>query len=335
MRTWYVQLCGYIGIRIVTTYGFRLRFLTPAGRIMEGSDQEITISVMGIDEPLKLLHLPRKPNHAPGSPEVYIITGSNFSSEEAARQCGEQLKIAVSVYGAESRIGINVGHDKATTSTSQTIKDMYRNTGAQLRDSIHGLDVYPEDLPVRSISISATATTTQVIHDFPDRIAVEYQNLVSLTPKQRLALELYNLSRFGAVIQTRFLNLITVVEILSERLPQSNSITPHIEHFIAEVGNSALSNQEKELLKNGLNNLKKVSISAACRQFVASHSDASAADEFDVFYDARSKMLHQGKTPDDEILYSNRLDEIVQVVLLKSIRGQRSGDKEEKDDSIH
>ncbi len=302
---------------------FRLRFHAPPGRNILGAKEGLVFHIDGIENPLRIEHLPPKPNQTLSSPEIYLVTGRHFQNEAIARECGEKLKYALAIYGAKARIGIDLGHDEVTTPTSEELKESYRKQGLRLRDEVHGIDVYREDeLPIRTLHVSGTLTTSHNIENFPTSVADEYQKFIPLTPKKQLALEIYNLVQFEERSKTKFLNLISVIEIICDRDKQPEDVKSHVDFLINQVKFSELSEENKEALTNGLGNLKRVSISTACRRLVEECINDEEARYFALCYNARSKLLHEGKIPEHEVLNLTRLEIIVQTVLLMSISGK-------------
>ena len=314
---------GGIHRGLTVTFGFELRFLTPAGRTIKGVDidKDFPLEFAGVIQRVSLRQLPRRPNDAPSSPERFLMKGSGFPTEAAARSFGERLKLALAVIGCEASIGIDVGRDLATSGAAAFIKDAIREQqGLQLRDIYHGLDVFPEDPPVIHIELSATATSAFALEGFPGKVANEVTTIKPLSPKQSLALELYNLGHFEPATKARFLNLVSIIEILKTCEPKAKGVRDQIDVLMRSVKASGLSDEEKNSLISGLGSLKRESISAACRRIVAESLGEEAAQYFSECYKARSELLHSGETERPQINNWGRLDEIVRQVLLTMVR---------------
>lgn len=302
------------------TYGFRLRFRTPAGRIIGNADPELPFALEGVNGTLVLNKLAHKQNHTPGTPETFLVIGSGFHSEEEARTVGRRLKTALAVYGATIRMGVDTGRDRVTSGTSTAVKENIRaQFSVQLRDVVHGLDVYSEELPVTHLEISATGTAHFVAENFVEKVAHEFKSLSELPPKLSLALELYNLTHFEPATKTRFLTLVTVVEVLSTRARRPKHIRDQLDACMDLVRGSDLSVADQHALISGLGNLKRESIGSACSMLVANHISQDAADFFSECYSARSELLHDGETNRSTTESLIQLDEVVQITLLACI----------------
>jgi hypothetical protein len=204
----------------MSVFGFILRFLMPSGKLIPeiADDSDFPLVLPGASGTVAIRHLPPRSNSTPSSPERYEIRGTGFASAELASACGKRMKGALSTVGCELDCGIDVGNDRSTSGASRYLKDIFRDKfGVQLRDNIHGLDVFDEDLPVRRMEMSATATVTSRVQGFVDKLYERYRESHSLSEKKLFALTYYNSTLFENSTQVRFLNLITVVEILSHR----------------------------------------------------------------------------------------------------------------------
>ena len=205
----------------MTTFGFRLLFWTLAGRTFSGvtTDSDTPVALPGVAEQVLLRQLPRRTIYSPGAPERLVLRGTGFADHDAANACGQRLKQALQVVGCETGDGMNGGRDVASTRVASAVKDMLRSQhGIEHRDNVHGLDIFPEDLPVVRGEVSMRLTTTfPPLAGFPEKLAIEFADFRPLTSRLGLALELYNLGLFEPDTKARFLNLITIVEVPTER----------------------------------------------------------------------------------------------------------------------
>jgi hypothetical protein len=273
---------------------------------------------------VKKLRIPKK--NRVGAREKYAILGTLFPTLETAKKCGEHLKTALSLFAAEKRFGLDRGQDRPTSGFSQAIKDnLKKELGVQIRDDVHGLDVFPEQPPVKRFQIKAQLQSTYIIRDFQEPLRNLYHTSITLTLKQQLALDIYNLSHFESAPKTRFLLLITVVEILASRSKCSAQVSRLITEIIHQVKASSVAQVEKDKLCNGLTNLYTESITSACCSLVEKHSSASEAAYFKLCYTARSKLLHTGETKSPEPNNPTKLDELVSRILLHDLRVKHTG----------
>jgi hypothetical protein len=218
-------------------------------------------------------------------------------------------------------MGIDVGRDQTISSLSSSAKDELREKfGCQVRDSVHGLDVFPEAPPVLYFSAEGHGSASYEVDQFPDKLAGAFTTIKPIAPKLTLALELYNLAQFEPVTKARFLNLVTIVEVLAERERRPEDIQIQLDSCAEVIRASGLQPEKKDSLLNGLGNLKRESIGAACRRLIAEQLGDEPASYFSACYTTRSELLHDGETNRPEVRDWGRLDEIVRSVLLAKIR---------------
>jgi hypothetical protein len=268
--------------------------------------------------------LPQRPNYMPGDPKRLWIVGRGFPTEDGAKDCGNRLKQALLILGCQERVGVDVGRDRATTSWGQAVIDNVRKQeGKQLRDSVHGLDVFCDDVALTHMDICGTGVAGYIVDQFQERVAGEFTATGTLTPKLRLALELYNLSRFEPASKARFLALITIIEVLAERERRDPAVIQEVEKLkkiFKIIKPEKLVKPYDEVILNALGEMKREKIGEACRRVVEKHAGAEAASHFKECYDVRSMLLHEGETDRPELMDSQELENTVQKVLLSMVR---------------
>jgi len=301
------------------SYGFRLKFYLPSGCSFFGDHSRRRLILRGGLGSIYLVRMPRPQRNRFGARETYCVLGKKFLSFEAAEITGRKLKQAISLFAAEQKIGLDVGKGKAGSSFSDLVKENIRaSKGVHLRDDVHGLDVYPEGLHILAPTFEAYGFTTNVLSDYEARIA-HYVNYPDLSPKEELALELYNESQFEGAINTRLIALITVVEILAEPKPRSKEATDFLNLLCGQVGaHPQLEAAEQTALRDGFLCLRRQSISQACREFVKAHASKEAATFFKACYSARSELIHSGTTKKLVPEMIDRLNNLVSELLLRS-----------------
>jgi hypothetical protein len=302
------------------TYGFRLKFHMPPGRTFKGVHPRRRIYLDGIDGKIYLIKFPQQKRNRFGARLRFAFSGVGFPTHNAALECGRRLKVALGLLAVERQFGLDAGNDRATSQISQAIKNVLaQQHAAQLRDDVHGLDVYAEQPPVTRFAIEAYASSSYVIDNYEQRLRALYGANHALTPKQQLALDLYNLAHFEGTPKTRFLTLVTVVEILASRKAHSDTAKALLAQLSATVRASSLSAQERTALLNGLANLKQESIGEACRTFVLRHAASADAKFFSNCYKARSELVHDGTTTRQEAVNPSALDTLVSRLFVASI----------------
>jgi hypothetical protein len=301
------------------TYGFRLKLHFPPGRIFSGVHPRHRLQIGTDSGKVYLVKLPQPKRNRFGARTRYAVVGKEFSTHSAALDAGTRIRTALTLFAVERRIGIDA-QDKQGASFSQAIKDeLAAKHGVQLRDDVHGLDVFAEDRPVTRFTIESYVSVTHKIENYDDSLLAYFNANPELSKKQKLALDLYNLSHFDGVSKTRFLTLITVIEVLSARKSRSNTIQNIIKTLLASVPVSGLPPKEMSVMCEGLINLKKQSINEACKEFVARYASEADVMYFTNCYKARSDLVHNGHTKLPESMEPMKLDELVSRLLIRSI----------------
>lgn len=298
----------------MTTYGFRIRFLLPG-------DYAINVDAETLDIPLPsvglTLVLRSMPESSIRKSRNLTIRGSGFPSEDEARACGRRTKNALMLCGARLRTGFDVGKDKARSGVGKVVKERAREIGVRLLDDVHGLSVFPEDRPVLVFSVSASAVIGKPATRFVEEFGKAYEMSPEFSPKQSLALELYNASKFELSLRARFLTPVIAVECLSTQEEQPRHVLDHVKELVA-LTKKSFKGPEKGRILSHLGELKKESISKSCRDLVGKHLGAEVAKLFKKCYDTRGKIVHDGEPPEGFDLghYVEELDKIVSQLLI-------------------
>ena len=301
------------------SYGFRLKFHLPSGRTFARVHPTHRLKLNVIQGKVYLVRLPQQKRNRFGARARYAIIGKGFLTDAAAQEIGERVQLALSLIAAERRIGLDSQHRRGA-SFAQAIKDTFaRKHGKQLRDDVHGLDVYAEDRPVTRITVEAYASVMRKIEDYENRLATFFRANIALSEKQQLALDLYNLSHFEETTQTRFLTLITVIEILSTRHKRPGSVRALLKRFKVEASKTDLEPTDLSSLSQALQTLVIQSIGEACRRFVSEHASQTDVIFFANCYKARSELVHSGRTARPEVSDPTKLDDLVSKLIIHSL----------------
>ncbi len=302
------------------TFGFRVKFHLPPGRSFAHVHPRRRLNLGTQIGRIYLVCLPRPKRNRFGARTKHCIIGTGFPTYEVAEQVGQNVKKALALFAAERRIGLDAGGDQPTSSFSRAIKDsIFAQQGVVLRDDIHGLDVFSEEHPVIRIHGEAYGSSTYVIDDYEGQLAAFFKTNVSLTPKQQLALELYNQTHFESVSKTRFLTLSTVVEILASPKRRSQQLAALVADLCETARRTGPFSSETEALLDGLARLRKQSIGEACREFVGTYASPKDVAFFSNCYKARSELVHGGRTKRPEAIDATALDELVSKLLVRSL----------------
>jgi hypothetical protein len=289
---------------------------------LENNARELMFSLPACPQPLVLRHVLKDTNASASDPEVFMIDANGFANEASARDFGVRLKMTLSICSARLGLGFNVGEDRATSGLGSGIRQELRASyGIDIRPTVHGLDVFDTSVPFTRFQVRGMISITRPLRNFPERITADFKDW-TLSEKHTLALSLYNASHYEVDSEARFLSLISVVEVLANRKRRSRPVIAFLRACIENLEEQdKLSPSELVALRDGLGNLKRESISEACRSLVQSaRGDVGFIHDC---YKARSELLHDGRSTTHPELPSRPhvLDELVRKVLIWAIEG--------------
>jgi hypothetical protein len=99
----------------------------------------------------------------------------------------------------------------------------------------------------------------------------------------------------------------------------ASAVHEELKRLGRRVERCRLGEQEKRRLREGLGNLKSESIGESCRQLVMKHGSVEDVKYFRACYQARSDLVHYGKTARPEATDATRLDVLVSQLPLKDL----------------
>lgn len=150
------------------TYRARLRFRLQ--KKLDVDANEYRLQVAGREVVLT----PPVPDLTIRESEWLIMNARGFASGDEARQFGRKLRAALEVSAAAARVGVDAGRDLATSRLGQAVREQIANdTGALVRDNIHGLDVFPDHPNTCIFNFTATGT----VHARPEPLLTDLNEL--------------------------------------------------------------------------------------------------------------------------------------------------------------
>lgn len=304
-------------------FGFRLRFLAPPGTSLEPESFELALP--GAKDALVVRQQEPKANALPTDPVVITINGDGFDDRDAAQAFGQDLRDSLAVHSVRKRRGFWLGDDLITSSLGATVRDKIRQEHCvEVRPTVHGLDVYETAMSVSHFEMSARASVLRPIRNLGPDLAADFQHW-SLPAKLLLAVELYNESHFIPQAETRFLALVTVVEVLVDRTPVAPDAVAFLDKCLDSLPGLGLGDGLVQSLRSGLKSLKTQSIGSAC--VAAAEAAGCDASLMRRCYQARSEMLHSGESRTNPELprQPHLLDELVHNMLLYRLRDGQHG----------
>lgn len=264
------------------------------------------------------------------------IIGYGFTTEELALRGAKQARSALLFCMVESRIGVDCGDGTMrSVITNAGIELLQQELGIQIRNDIHGIDVYQHSQELKFARMDAEMIVGKSATQFAQLFAQKFTSKISVSEKIIVATELYGSSWFDITPRSRFITLVTAIEALLEPASRPRNVISLLEKFaqkVDEYDETELNKDAKDILKNGLGFLKTQSISQAGRELAykllgnKQFNGKDASKFFSYCYNIRSKILHEGSQPSGvnvEQLVTH-LEEFVSSMLLAAINNIES-----------
>lgn len=138
-----------------------------------------------------------------------------------------------------------------------------------------------------------------------------------------LACKLYVDSFYETSLESRFLTLIGVLEVLKVKAQRSDDAVALIDHWLWELAKFGIDASEKESLAGKLRDLKQVSIGQGIKRTVVKYLDEDRAREAANLYGVRSKLVHNGVVTGNLQESFDKAQDIVRRLLVAMLFGDR------------
>jgi hypothetical protein len=281
---------GKSASRTNVKYSFRLRFRT-VGRLNAGRKRKTKIHVNGLLKPIWI----RAEYGVLQDSEWLTVKSNGYFSEQQARDEGEKLRTALILSGVVNRFGVDCGFDKATASLSSEIREQIRSkSGYDLRNSIHGLDVF------RSGAVGHLGV--RVVGKVLTEPAVFEKNLGSalslskgpLTERQLIASLLINDSLFAQSPEAAFVMRVSATEALCDQKMLPKSQLEILDRLSISLQKLSYTDSDKEIVAKALSNAGRQGVRSAYMAKIRARLGDTEAKKFDKLYAKRGSFVHDG-----------------------------------------
>lgn len=280
-------------------YDFRLPFILSSSSRIQSDAERLELVVLKTGERLRLLSGSDKPIKA--HPEVALIGGS-FASETEARNAAEKSKQALLYWAIKYQLGIDFGAiiPQQGFVTDASLVFFKEKQKSPFRAHLKGIDVYEHKDELKFIKFDAKAiighNTQNLITTFSD----EYFHKHHFSAKLLLASEIYASSFFDVSPRSRFITLVTSVEVLLEQSPHHDDVQCLLNEFASKVTALKIDKTTKASIVGQLSQLKRQSIGEAARALTNRlipdeiFDGKSSTRFFKDSYKVRSDLVHEG-----------------------------------------
>lgn len=223
-----------------------------------------------------------------------IVRMMGFATEEEALSFGQQLGDILSLVGAVTKLGIDVGFSRSTLRFSKAIEDAIPKTGTQLRTEIHGLMVYEENT-VSIIGMDARGSALIAPDALQQRLTEWVLVTKGLTERQRNCAALLNDSFFVPQTEGQFVLRISAVEALCDQSDVGPDYQAAIVEIEAFVAGQSLSPDVRKTITQSLSFQKRQSLRQSYMTKFRALLSEDQAKAFDALYRKRSTLVHDGR----------------------------------------
>ena len=301
----------------------RIRFRLPRDRRLNSDLSRLTFTRAELPGDFELVAVGSDPI---GKSENLVLRTAALPSIEDANTVGTRAQLAVLIAAARIRLGVDLGKDAP--------KSMWMQAGLEMMRQQHGL---PEDTVVLNdflglTLVDASQTTAFVgmlgaqgivgtpVERFVDAFAEGFELAQFLSPRSQLALELFSASRFEASLRARCLVLVSAIESITTRELRAEDAQQLIAGMKDLFDTMKINSTDREQIAGTLRDLKSRSIAGSSKALVAKHCGREKAKLFGKCYQARSQLVHTGKTTFDLGAHLQQLEELVAETIIGCVR---------------
>lgn len=232
--------------------------------------------------------------------KILIFKSDGWPSREAAAEAASKYIPALVLTLARLRVGADFGSRAPKSAfTNAGLAMLEKQSGFRVLNDEHGLMLYESEPQPRFATIGAKGLRGVNQRHFEQVFAYAIEKRLRFTPREQLAIDLFNASFFQNSADSRFLMLVMAIEALLDPPPRSRNAVSHVEAMIAATDKSeSLSDEEKGSLLGSLKWLKCESINQTGRKLAFDrlgnrmYMGKSAPAFFSYCYGIRSRLVH-------------------------------------------
>jgi hypothetical protein len=224
-----------------------------------------------------------------------VMNTREFATESEARLFGHRLKLSLDLAAAHCRFGVDTGIDVPTSALFDAFRNTLREqTGALIRDNIHGIDVFADDSDVGFLNFSATATVSAppepllsdvaALHSLVDSASQEVKDIAVLLN--------YSLMRPEPVAQIVF--SVSAVEMLGQSLGWSDDQKLLLNELAEQALTSHICSldERREVAEAIQKGIHRISLRQGVFRLLGELGLPHLKKEWDKLYSERSALVH-------------------------------------------
>lgn len=272
-----------------STYRARLRFLV--AKKLNVADTKYQFKVGGREA---LLQAPTKEINIQDS-EWLLINAHGFSDETEARLFGQNLQMALHLASAVTRLGLDPGQDLPTSWLAPHLKHhVAAQTGAKVRDNIHGLDVFVDDPNVVFFSFQATGEVGAQLDPFLLHVSELHGAVAGMTKEAHDVVLLMNFALMRPEPVAQIIFCISAVEMLGQEEQWSATQKILLKKLASLVPETSIgSDQEQKEVADAIQRaLHRISLRQGVFRLLDRLNLSHLRKSWDAIYSERSTLVH-------------------------------------------
>ncbi|WMW56486.1 hypothetical protein RE411_04690 [Agrobacterium pusense] len=272
-----------------SSYTVRLRFFSRAK--FKVDQAAIDTSIDGVSSKFIALHSEKLSDGG-----WLGIIAEGFPTSRIGLEFGRRLKTALLLSAIDQSIPVSVGEDAATARWSEHIKDSIKQqTGATIRENVHGLDVYEDDGSVIFPSFSGEVSVANSPDAFLQRLDY-YMQLEPLTSVECQTALLMLSDAFNASEPLAKASLaISSVEMLAQESGWSKEQKLLLKIAQQAVGNDrsiSLEDEDRRAVTDAIDRAYRIGVNEGIRKLLRHLNLDELQSEWKAVYSERSKIFH-------------------------------------------
>ncbi|MFE5309683.1 hypothetical protein [Isoptericola sp. NPDC056605] len=284
-------------------YTFRLRFRLAGPAIGHDAPEYDLGASAGLDEGRVVLRSAGGDTPIAGTRELCLL-GRGFATEHEAEAAAGEWEAALQVGFAAARTGADFG--VRTAPMGHLTQAGTESLGPAARDEHLGVHTYESASPPAFVAVSAEAQAVVPISHLAGAVRDARHRGPDVDEKMRTSYAMYSAALTLSDPDARFMMLMTAYEVLVIQRPRSPEAREHLDALAAQTAEAAITDDEREAIRDGLGWLKHQSISSAGRDLADTLGDReydgrSPRKFFTYAYNVRSKLVHGDAPPRDEV----------------------------------
>lgn len=227
--------------------------------------------------------------------EWLVLNARGFSSEGEAREFGKRLQAALHLSSAATRLGIDPGRDLPTSVLAAHVKQhIAGETGAMVRDNVHGLDVFVDDPNVLIFNVSGTGTVRARRDPFLAYAAELHADMAELSEEARDVVLLLNFALMRPEPVAQIVFAVSAVEMLGQNEEWTESQQVLLRELAECAAASAIGTESEraEVIDAVKKGLHRLSLRQGVFRLLARLGLGHLRKQWDALYAERSTLVH-------------------------------------------